>query len=71
MLTSRPLQYQVDRCQVGNEDVEIVVLPDANHLFQSADTGSTTEYETLADEFTPDLLPTIVDWLERHGTLPE
>jgi pimeloyl-ACP methyl ester carboxylesterase len=50
----------------GNEDIAIVVLPDANHLFQAAGTGSPTEYGTLPSEFTPDLVPTILDWLALH-----
>ena len=53
--------------QAGNEDFEIVILPDANHLFQVADTGSLMEYATLPGEFTPDLLPAITDWLEGVG----
>ncbi len=52
--------------RAGNRDVEIVVLPDANHLFQAAGTGSPIEYASLAAEFTPDLIPTILDWLNRH-----
>lgn|GEM_PF-420644 len=55
--------------EAGNEDYEIVVLPNANHLFQEADTGSPTEYGSLPAEFTPDLLPTILDWLETHVTV--
>jgi pimeloyl-ACP methyl ester carboxylesterase len=55
--------------QAGNNNYEIVVLPNANHLFQVAETGSITEYPTLAGEFTPDLLPTIVGWLERQGII--
>lgn len=50
----------------GNTDYEIVVLPDANHLFQQADTGAVSEYATLPPEFTPELLPTIIDWIETH-----
>jgi pimeloyl-ACP methyl ester carboxylesterase len=50
----------------GNADHEVVTLPEANHLFQAADTGTVAEYSTLADTFTPDLLPTIVEWLSRH-----
>jgi pimeloyl-ACP methyl ester carboxylesterase len=50
----------------GNDDVEIVTLPDANHLFQAAETGALAEYATLPPEFTPDLLPTLVDWLNEH-----
>jgi pimeloyl-ACP methyl ester carboxylesterase len=52
--------------RAGNRDVEIVVLPDANHLFQAAGTGSPTEYASLPAEFTPDLVPAILGWVERH-----
>lgn len=55
----------------GNEDYEIVVLPNANHLFQEAETGGTSEYGTLPAEFTPDLIPTIIEWLESHVTMAE
>jgi pimeloyl-ACP methyl ester carboxylesterase len=41
----------------------IVVLPDANHLFQPAVSGAPSEYATLPQEFTADFLPTIVDWV--------
>ena len=52
----------------GNADHEIVVLPDANHLLQDAETGSLSEYGTLAPELTPELIPILVDWLtERAG----
>ncbi len=49
--------------QAGNADFEIVILPNANHLFQEAVTGTVAEYATLGTEFTPDFLPTIVDWV--------
>jgi pimeloyl-ACP methyl ester carboxylesterase len=52
----------------GNHDVEVVVLPNANHLFQAAQTGAPSEYATLPAEFTPGLIPTIVDWLDEHVT---
>jgi pimeloyl-ACP methyl ester carboxylesterase len=52
--------------EAGNEDYEIVVLPNANHLFQEAETGAVSEYGTLPAEFTPDFLPTIIDWLREH-----
>ncbi len=61
----------VEAALTGNDDVTIVVLPEANHLFQTATTGHPSEYATLPGEFTPDLLPTIVDWLAERFTLPE
>jgi pimeloyl-ACP methyl ester carboxylesterase len=57
--------------QGGNQDYEVVVLPDANHLFQQADTGGPSEYSTLPAEFTPDLLPTIIEWLQAHVSVAE
>ena len=47
----------------GNEDVTIVVFPDGNHLFQSAVTGSVEEYGTLEQDFLPEFMPTIAEWL--------
>jgi hypothetical protein len=44
----------------------VVVLPDANHLFQAANTGSPNEYATLGATFTPDFLPTLVDWVKAR-----
>lgn len=57
--------------EAGNEDYEIVVLPNANHLFQEAETGGLNEYGTLPAEFTPDFVPTILDWLSTHVTVVE
>ena len=43
-------------------------IPDANHLFQAAETGALEEYGRLADTFSADVLPTLVDWVtERAG----
>jgi uncharacterized protein len=56
--------------RAGNDDVEIAVLPNANHLFQEAETGSPSEYARLPAEFTPDLVPTIVTWLQTHLEIP-
>jgi pimeloyl-ACP methyl ester carboxylesterase len=50
----------------GNDDFEIIVFPNGNHLFQEAITGAVGEYSELAPEFTPDFLPSLVDWVLRH-----
>ena len=43
-------------------------MPDANHLFQASETGALEEYGSLADTFSADVLPTLVDWVtERAG----
>lgn len=43
---------------------KVVVIEDANHLYQRADTGSVQEYATLAPHLMPELLTTIVQWLD-------
>lgn len=44
-------------------DLTTIILPGANHLFQAAETGLVAEYRQLADAFTPEFLPTLVDWV--------
>ena len=52
----------------SNPDVTIVRFPTGNHLFQVAQTGSPEEYATLEQDYLPEFLPTIIDWLaERVG----
>ena len=52
-------------------DFTIRVLPDANHLFQRAVTGSPTEYATLEKVFVPGFLELITGWIaERTGLTP-
>ena len=46
-----------------NSDVTVEVIPDANHLFQAAKTGSVQEYAILPTDFVPGFLDTIADWL--------
>jgi fermentation-respiration switch protein FrsA (DUF1100 family) len=50
----------------GNKDVTTKVIPDANHLFQAAQTGSPNEYATLKPEFAPGVVETITDWVVAH-----
>ncbi len=58
--------FEAAMAQAGNEDFEVVVFPNANHLMQEAETGAISEYATLAQEFTPEFLPTVAKWiLER------
>jgi hypothetical protein len=50
----------------GNPDFEVVVIDDANHLFQKAESGAVEEYMTLPTEFASDFLPTLSDWILQH-----
>jgi hypothetical protein len=47
----------------GNEDVTVIELPTANHLFQEAQTGAFEEYAMLPAKLQPALLEAIGDWL--------
>lgn len=50
-----------------NDDFTIVTLEETNHLFQpDVETGAPEEYATLEPAFTPELLPTIIDWLKAN-----
>ncbi len=55
--------------KAANTDYQVTVIPKANHLMQAATTGSPSEYGTIKQEFTPDFLTTITDWLTKHHFL--
>jgi pimeloyl-ACP methyl ester carboxylesterase len=46
----------------GNDQVETIVIPEANHLFQAAETGAVQEYPTLEPAFVEGLIDAIVAW---------
>lgn len=46
-----------------NRDVTIKVMPEANHLFLKAKTGSPSEYSTMDKTFVPGFLDTISAWI--------
>lgn len=50
-----------------NPDVEIKELPDLNHLFQTAKTGSPLEYGTIEETISPSALTLISSWVLRHA----
>jgi len=49
----------------GNTDFTLKVIPQANHLFQKADTGSPTEYAQLENVFIDGFLELILEWLNE------
>ncbi|MHC4325756.1 MAG: alpha/beta hydrolase family protein, partial [Planctomycetota bacterium] len=50
----------------SNNDYTLKTIPKANHMFQSAKTGSPSEYMSLEKEFVPGLLEYMSDWLLKH-----
>jgi pimeloyl-ACP methyl ester carboxylesterase len=47
-------------------DAATVELPDLNHLFQTAKTGSPSEYGDIEETIAPVALSTIAIWIETH-----
>lgn len=58
--------FEAALAEAGNEDVTVVVFPQANHLFQEAVTGGPEEYLALEMAFLPGFLDTISDWLSER-----
>ncbi len=50
----------------GNRDVTAEVLPGLNHLFQTAETGSPTEYAGIEETMSPAALEIIGDWVAQR-----
>lgn len=53
----------------GNNDFEIVIVPNLNHLFQECETGALSEYATIQETFNPEALEKIGDWIIQHCTI--
>lgn len=52
--------------KAGNKDVTIVRLPKLNHLFQTSETGSASEYGKIEETIAPVALKTMGDWILKH-----
>ena len=50
----------------GHKDSEIHVFPALNHLFQTCKTGSLSEYGTIEETISPEVLAVIGDWTHKH-----
>lgn len=51
----------------GNTQATVKTLPNLNHLFQNADTGSVAEYGQIEETFDVDALKLMVDWVVEHS----
>ena len=49
--------------KAGNKNFEVAELPNLNHLFQNAETGSPSEYESIDETISPIVLKKISDWI--------
>jgi pimeloyl-ACP methyl ester carboxylesterase len=50
-----------------NTQAETREMPDLNHLFQHAYTGTPAEYAAIEETFSPEALALIVDWVKGHS----
>jgi len=50
----------------GNNDYTLKTIPKANHGFQSANTGSPSEYMSLEKKFVPGFLEFMSDWVLKR-----
>ncbi len=50
----------------GNPDYTVKELPELNHLFQHAGTGSPSEYATIEETFAPQALELIATWIRER-----
>lgn len=51
----------------GNKDFDVKELPELNHLFQHAYSGSPAEYAAIEETFAPEALRILSDWIARHA----
>lgn len=56
---------KIEKClkDAGNKRYTVKRFPNLNHLFQTCTTGSPSEYATIEETISPDVLETISDWL--------
>jgi hypothetical protein len=52
--------------QANNKHFEVDELPGLNHLFQTANTGSPTEYAQLEETMSPVALEKMATWIAKH-----
>ncbi len=50
----------------GNKDYKVVEIPKLNHLFQTSETGSPSEYSKIEETISPVALKIIGDWIIAH-----
>ena len=50
----------------GNKDYTVVELPRLNHLFQTSETGSPTEYGRIGETISPAVLELVGDWIVKR-----
>lgn len=55
--------------EAGNKDVTVKEMPDLNHLFQHAESGTPAEYGAIEETISSEVLTTLADWVLKHSGL--
>ena len=55
----------------GNQDYTVKELPGLNHLFQTSQTGSPSEYARIEETISPTALELIGDWISERTSAVE
>ena len=50
----------------GNKDYTVLMLPNLNHMFQTAETGAISEYEEIEETISSLALDTVTNWILKH-----
>jgi pimeloyl-ACP methyl ester carboxylesterase len=56
--------------QAETTDFTLTEVPGINHLFQTCNTGSVSEYESIQETFSPEVMKIITEWITTRTTLP-
>jgi hypothetical protein len=54
----------------GNPDATVQEMPGLNHLFQTAATGSPSEYARIEETLSPAALSLVCGWVAAHTHAP-
>lgn len=55
-----------EQALADNPDATVVVLDGLNHIFQEANTGAVSEYESLDDPFADEAIELVADWISAN-----
>ncbi len=50
----------------GNDNADVLLIPDVNHMMQTAGSGALEEYGELEESFSPEVAGRIAKWLLEH-----
>jgi len=52
----------------GNDKYKIIIPKNINHMFQKCESGLIREYEKIDEDFNPNVMKDISDWIHQVGT---